>query len=241
MNYNSICCYDYETGSADPETCAIVQIGAEMIHGRKLEVMSNFSSYVRPDWDSPGITDDTMEFHAKNKGTSVEAFKKILNDAPPIEVVWPEFTAWVDKFNYAKGHKNGFCSPISSGYNILGFDNIITNRHCDLLGPQEKDKRSGNMVPRLFNRVHAFDLMHHMWFWFENMKEPKNLRLTTLLEHMGVPEDVVSLAHDASFDVEWCTKITIKLFGMQRWMTAWNEKTEKRRLEFEDCFAGEFK
>ena len=241
MNYNSICCYDYETGSANPHTCSIVQIAAEMIHSRQLRVVDKFSSYVRPDWDSEGITEDSLKFHAKNKGITVQAFKDKLNEFPPIEVVWPQFTAWVDKANYAKGHKNTFCAPISAGYNIIGFDNIITSRHCYEFGPTEKDKFRGENRPRLFSGVYSIDLLHHLWFWFENQKEPKNLKLTTMLEHMGVPEDIIAQAHEAAFDVEWCTKILIRLMKTQRWMTAWREEAQKRRLEFEDCFVGEFK
>ena len=62
-----------------------------------------------------------------------------------------------------------------------------------------------------------------------------------MLEHMGVPEDTIAQAHEAAFDVEWCTKILIRLMKTQRWMTAWREEAQKRRLEFEDCFVGEFK
>ena len=52
-----------------------------------------------------------------------------------------------------------------------------------------------------------------------------------VLEYMGVPEEVTANAHDAEFDVEWTSKVIIKLMKTSRWMTGWNEQKQKRRLE----------
>jgi inhibitor of KinA sporulation pathway (predicted exonuclease) len=72
MNYSSLCVYDYETGSADADTCQIVQISAEMLRGDSLKLIDQFSSFVRPDWEADGITDATLEFHAVNADTTVD-------------------------------------------------------------------------------------------------------------------------------------------------------------------------
>ena len=242
MNYNSICCYDFETGSPNPATCSIIQIAAEMIHGRNLYVSDKFSAYVRPDWnDKESTTDETIDWHCSNKGVSKQKFVSMLNECPPIGVVWKQFSAWVDKYNWGKTNKSGFHAPVAAGYNILGFDNPITDRHCRLYGPTEKDRRSDKERPRIFNQIYNFDLMQHVWYWFENNKELKNQKLTTVLEYMGVPEEVTAKAHDAEFDVEWTSKVIIKLMKTERWMTGWNEHKQKRRLEFANCFAEEFK
>ena len=242
MNYNSICCYDYETGSPDSSTCSIIQIAAEMIHGRNLNVVDKFSAYVRPDWeDKQSTTDETIDWHCRNKGVSKKKFVDMLNECPPINIVWKNFSSWVDKYNWGKTNKSGFHAPVSAGYNILGFDNPITDRHCKLFGPTEKDRRNGEERPRIFNQIYSFDLMQHVWYWFENNSELKNQKLTTVLEYMGVPEEVTANAHDAEFDVEWTSKVIIKLMKTSRWMTGWNEEKQKRRLEFANAFAQEFK
>lgn len=238
MNYNSICCYDLETGSPDAASCDIIQIAAEMIHGRNLKVISRFNSFIRPKWDSPGIDDETINWHSEQRRIPKEQFVAMLNAAPTIEVVWPKFTAWVDKYNWAKGNKNVFCAPISGGYNVTGFDNIIMRRYCLALGPTEKDKKLGIDQQRLFSDVYSLDILQHMWFWFENNSELKNLKLRTLLEFMGVTETELEKAHDAVFDVSWCSQILIRLLQTGRWMTSWNDDIQKRRLEFKGCFTG---
>ena len=183
MNYNSICCYDFETGSPNPSTCSVIQIAAEMIHGRNLYVTDKFSAYVRPDWDDKeATTDETIDWHCRNKGVSKKKFVDMLNECPPIDIVWKNFSSWVDKYNWGKTNKSGFHAPGSAGYNILGFDNPITDRHCHLHGPTEKDRRNGTERPRIFNQIYNFDLMQHVWYWFENNSELKNQKLTTVLE-----------------------------------------------------------
>jgi DNA polymerase III epsilon subunit-like protein len=207
------------------------------LHSRKLRVIDSFDSYVRPDWnDTTACTEETMKFHADHKKVTVDEFKKTLDAAPPIETVWPTFTNWVDQHNWSENNKTGYRAPIAAGHNIVGFDNIITKRHCLKYGPTEKDKRTGRQKQRLFNDVFHYDLQQHTWFWFENTKEVRSVSLTNLLEYMGVPKDVIEGAHDARFDVEWTRKILVKIFNMERYMTSWNEEKKKRRLEFKDCF-----
>jgi DNA polymerase III epsilon subunit-like protein len=242
MNFNPICVYDYETGSTDASTCQIVQIAGVMVHSRRLKQVDEFSTWVCPDWDAPGIDDDTVQWHAENQGTTVEKFKEMLNTYPKIESVWPKFTDWVDKYNFGKTRCTAYKAPISAGYNIIKFDNIISDRMCHKYGPVENNKRTKKPEQRLFNQVHKFDLMDHMWFWWENIPvggkngEIENLTVTTLMKYMGFPKEEIANTHNALTDVKACVKIMTRLFQMGRYMREFNEDIGKRRLEFKNAF-----
>jgi|14_taG_2_1085336.scaffolds.fasta_scaffold26052_2 inhibitor of KinA sporulation pathway (predicted exonuclease) len=247
MNFNPICVYDYETAGRDPDNCQIIEIAATMVHSRKLEIVDKFRMKIRPDWDAEGCEEDTIKWHAEEvRKITVDKFKAELNESPSIDVVWPTFVSWVDKYNYGKPGKSGFKAPVSCGYNIEGFDNPITSRYCHKYGPTEKDRFiEGKMKPRLFNQVHSFDVMKHMWFWNENIetgkkKELQNLQLGTLAAYMGVPESLLSQTHAADIDVHITAQMAIKLFKMERFMTAKKPGSDKRRLEMKNCFVDNF-
>ena len=241
MNYRHLCVFDFETGSPDPDTCQIVQIAGCIIHDRRMKIVDKFTSWVRPDWDDTvGVTQDTMEWHAEQRDTSVSEFKKILNDAPPAEVVWPQFTTWIDKYNKSKVNLTAYNAPVPAGYNILGFDMPILERYCALYGPTEKNRRSGKESQRLLSSVYSYDLMHHMWFWTENIADPEVKTRLKLADNikvwMGFSEESIKAAHDAWQDVYDTAKIIIKIFAAQRHLTEVDDDTGRRRLEMKGSF-----
>lgn len=243
MNFNPICVYDYETGSPDASNCQIIQIGAMMIHSRRLEIMDSFSSWICPDFEAEGCTEDTLKWHANNAGKSYDEFVDFLKEQPSIEVVWKKFTNWVDSFNGGKPKPSAYKAPIPAGYNIINFDNPISDRYCLEYGPTDKDKRLKKKTPRLFNGVYKFDLIDHIWYWFENIDvgpqgEIANLKLETVMEHMGFPKEDLENTHDALTDVKAAAKIIIRLLNTSRWMREYNEEKGKRRLEFANAFGG---
>jgi DNA polymerase III epsilon subunit-like protein len=242
MNFNPICVYDYETSGKNAQTCQVIQIAAVMVHSRKLKQVDEFSTWIRPDWDSPGVEEDTIQWHAENQRMTVEKFKEMLNGFPTIDTVWPKFTDWVDKYNFGKTRATAYKAPIAAGYNIVNFDNVITDRLCEKFGPVEMDKRLKVPLPRLFNQVHKFDLMDHMWFWWENIPVGgkngviENLTVTTLMKYMGFPPEEIANTHNALTDVRACVKIMTRLFTMGRYMREFNDELGRRRLNFKNAF-----
>lgn len=248
MNFNPICVYDYETASRDPDSCQIIQVSGTMIHSRKLEIVDSFTMSICPDWDAEGCDDDTIEWHSKQQGVTKKAFVDKLKESPTIDIAWPTFVSWVDRYNFGKPGKSAYKAPISSGYNIDGFDNVITNRYCQKYGPTEKDRNiEGKKNARLFNGIHSFDVMKHMWFWFENIpvgpkEDLQNLQLTTLARYMGVPESILDSTHDAKTDVFITAQIVLRLFNMERYMTGFKPDGDepRRRLHMQNCFVDKF-
>ena len=44
-NNNYFCCYDFETGDINPETCEVLSLGAVIIHPKKLEIVEGGEFY----------------------------------------------------------------------------------------------------------------------------------------------------------------------------------------------------
>lgn len=240
MNNRYICVFDYETASPRRETCDIIQIAGAVIDDRRLVVLDEFVSWVKPDFDGPGFDKDTIQWHADVRKISYDAMMDKIRDAPTMDVVWPMWVSWVDKYNKSRGNKTGFNAPVPAGFNIIGFDIPITDRYCLQYGPTEKNRKSGEQEPRLFNKVFKFDLMDHMWFWTENISDPEvktSISLGPLKTWMGFPKESFDGAHDALQDVRDTTKIIIKLFAAQRFLTSKNPATNKPRLNMKGSFS----
>jgi DNA polymerase III epsilon subunit-like protein len=247
MNFNPICVYDYETASRNKANTQIIEIAAMIIHSRKLEIVDKFIMTVQPEWDQEGCDEETIKWHSEQRGITYEAMVEILKAAPKAEIAWKAFTAWVDKYNYGKPGKTSYKAPIACGYNIDGFDSTITDRYCVKYGPMAKDKFLGVELPRLFNQVYTFDIMKHMWFWFENIEvgkkeELQNMQLGTLAKYMGVPDEVLNKTHAADTDVLICAHMALKLLNMERHMTGFKPSVvpATRRLQMKGCFVDKF-
>lgn len=121
-----IICYDWETAGANPHTCQPIQIAAVAIDGRTLKLKDNgkFESMISI------IPDDKVEDYGLDpvEQKALDVNKKTLEEiqkAPSLKTVWAQFCEWVNGFNY-KGDR--WSAPIRSGYNIMGFDDIICDR-----------------------------------------------------------------------------------------------------------------
>lgn len=224
MNYSDIIVYDFETSSANPQRTQPVQLAAVVIHGRKLEIKpgSEFQSLIKPIFDPVECEklglDPLQEGAVKVHGKTQE----ILEKAPSIESVWPNFVEYTKKHNF-KGNSWGL--PIICGWNIRGFDNIITQRICGQapynLGPLDKNGKQG-----IFNPIYCLDMMDISWALFEDNKEINSLSMDRLLrEYMGMSQ---AGAHDAMKDVTDVAKYTIRTL---KWL-----RTKVKTAKFKGCF-----
>lgn len=221
-DYRNFICFDFETASKYPETTQIVQIGACAIKRNSLKIVDRFTSLVRPD-DFDAIEEEALQVN----GLTIEQLK----EAPKCEIIFPAFANWIQNYNTNK-NKNSFGAPIGMHYNGDKFDMPIMARYCKRFGYW--DNKWDNQT--LLNPMFSFDIMQHMWFWTRNVKELKNMKLTTVLEYLGVPkEEIEKGAHDGMWDAEWTAKIGIKILNVGNFLTEVND-SGNRKLEMKDAF-----
>jgi DNA polymerase III epsilon subunit-like protein len=217
-----MCCFDFETGGKDTSKCEIIQIGACIIDRNSLAIKDKFQTLMKPE-DFDALEDEALRVNGITK--------EQLKDAPEASVMFPTWAAWIQKFNINK-QKSSFGAPIPVTWGGDRFDLPIMDRYCQKYGYW--DNKWGNGT--LLNPVFTFDVMKHIWFWTRCNADVKNVKLTGILEYMGVnPEEIERGAHDAMWDVEWTAKIAVRLLKVGIHLTGLNDDG-KRRLEMKDCF-----
>ena len=90
MNYNNICVFDFETSSADKNTCQILQIGAAIIDRSNLSVIDTFNCLAKPE-DMDAVEDEALQINRLKR--------EDLAKAPDVKIVWGLFVDWVNKHN----------------------------------------------------------------------------------------------------------------------------------------------
>lgn len=239
--HQKICVLDYETSSRYPHTTQPLQICAVMIDGRRLEIIQNsiFQSYIKPIPDNEcekfGLDKLEQEALEVNKITP-----KILEDAPSLEVVWSQFTNYVNQYN---NKKDKWSAPVLAGYNNNKFDDIITDRICGghlryvtskglkepyKFGPWD-DETNKN---KLFHPRDNIDIMKLLFYWFENDKDVNSYGLDYMRKKFGMD---TSKAHDAVFDVLQSGYLLIKFLKLSRYVH------ERMSEKFNNCFDKENK
>lgn len=214
MNYNNYVVFDLETTGKYADRCEIVEIAAVAINGRTLEPFQNaaFESYIcPPEFDKLLEEKEVQEAFAITK-IDVEEVKK----APSPKVVWPQFVAWVNKFNSKKDEWN---SPVAVGQNIEKFDIIIANRYNKAYGPKREDTI-------LFNTFKCVDLIKVLYLWFENTNDLKNFKNETIREFTGYADKG---AHRAMNDVQFASALFTKFMKLHRHLYP--------KIAFKNCFA----
>jgi DNA polymerase III epsilon subunit-like protein len=220
MANRDIICYDFETGGRNPDTCQPTQLAAIALDGRTLRKKGEFQSMIRAE-----IDDDKAI--AAGLGPLEEGALKItghtreqIDAAPSLESVWKRFGAFCLKYNWKK---TPFFAPIPCGYNIIGYDNVITKRLCKLYGPwSAKDD-----CPTMFSKVFKIDVMDMMYMWTEADPEVKSINMAALRKRFGMSSEG---AHDALQDVKDTANIMIKMLRTHR--------AVYKNLEIDDCFKG---
>jgi DNA polymerase III epsilon subunit-like protein len=199
MNKNEIIVMDFETTGLDTSTCEITQIAAVVVNPRRLTIVDEFNTEVRP-LDFDAISEDALKVTRKTK--------EGLALAPHPEQVWGDFKNFCDKYNFKK---TPYTAPIMAGYNILGYDLPILNRYAKKYGTV--DNKTGKQ--NLFSNFMSYDLIHEVYWWHENSSDLPNIKLTTLCEWLGLD---TTKAHDALYDVKNTAKIMIKFMRLKRYL-----------------------
>jgi len=201
--------FDFETDSPDPTTCNPVELAAIPIDPLTLDIKEDkaFSAVIKP----PGFnkeeyfTDErqkTIEWHAKQRGVDSEDIIKAWKKGQSEKIAWKNFCEYCKKFNIEKSHDVWYTEPVAAGYNILGFDIPI----CQRLSEKHKTK-----MP--FAKVNKMDLMDLLFFWFENLEQPKNMRLDTMREFFGLQ---ATQAHEALSDTLDTAKLLVQFLKFHR-------------------------
>ena len=226
-DYRHFCVFDFETGSVDPSSTQILQIGASIIHKNNLEIVDSFTSLAKPK-HMDLVEDGAL---AVNHIT-----REQLEDAPDIDVVFKMWADWILQWNTNRNN-NSFGAPIACGWGSDGFDIPIFKRYCEEYGYWDKKYKS----PSLLNCFFTFDVMKQFWYWTIPNKDVKNCKLGTAVQYMGLAteQEVEELAHDAMQDVIWTAKIAQKFLRVSRWGNEFNDKTQRKRLPMENCFVRE--
>lgn len=214
MNTRDLVVFDFETGDKDVslfergEGCEPIQIAAVVINARRLTIIGEFESLMRP-LQPELLKDEALAVNKKDRA--------VLATAPHPEMVWKDFSNFVNKYNFKK---TPFFSPIPCGFNIRNFDMPIVNRLCQLYGPL--DKKTGKQG--LFSSFNMWDLADDVFRWFENSKALPNSKLDTLRDYFGISKEG---AHDALVDCRTTAEIIIKYMRLYRYMMP--------KVKFEGC------
>ena len=219
MNNKHICVYDLETDSADASVAQPIQFSALIVEPHHLTIVpdSEFNAFCKPDgFDKEGYLNDsrmsTYEFHAKNRGVTVEEVLKEVSEAPPIKMVFEQFVEHVRRYADKPGSKSLFQAVIPAGFNNTEFDDKIIKRLCG------KYKVLYKGEPSLFFWRDRKDIMSIVSLWFEgasDSKLPKNLKLDTLRPLFGINPDKVN-AHDGLQDCRDEAELLIRFLKMHR-------------------------
>ena len=161
MNNRWIIVFDWETDGPDPTTCNPVELAAVPVDPRTLEVKTDqaFKAVIKPD----GIDteeyftksrQDTIAWHAKQRGVSSEEIVEDWKSGQSEKVVWKNFCNYCSKYHVDKKPGQWFTEPVPSGYNIINFDIPIARR----LAKKYKTK-----LP--FSEVSKIDMMDILFMW----------------------------------------------------------------------------
>lgn len=202
--------FDFETGGRNPLRCQPTQIAAIALHSRKLTIEPNgtFNSEILPILDDEAALAAGVDPIEQGALDVTGKTRERLAEAPPLKLVWEDFVAWVNKFNYKKSN---YTAPIPCGHNIINFDMPIINRLCNQFGQVDKEGRQN-----LFNNLWFIDTMQDMFGWTESNIDVKNRTLSATMDFMGMPTKLKDGAHDALQDVKNTTNILIKLLKFKR-------------------------
>ena len=209
MNNRWIIVFDWETDSPNPETCNPVELAAIPVNPRTLEIKKEqaFRATIRPD----GIDteeyftkerQDTIAWHAKQRGVETEDIVKDWKTGQSEKVVWKNFCNYCSKYEVDKKPGQWYTEPIPSGYNIIGFDLVIANR----LAEKYKTKSP-------FSKVTKIDMMDILFMWFENLDEPSSMKLDAFRKFLGMN---AAQAHEALSDTIDEAELLVKFMKFHR-------------------------
>lgn len=214
---NHFCVFDFETDKVNPEICGVTEVACLMIDPYNLEIIpdSSFFSHVKPiDIDNPDYLDkdrlSTLQFHCKNSGKSQEEILQSWRNAPPMDVVWPQFVSHVNKYNRTGKVVD---APWACGANIINFDLIISNR-----------LNNAYKIKKLFG-YEAVDIRHLAVHWLIWDRDLTSRSMDSLRKYMGLPSDG---AHTALADVHHEALVLQKFLKLHKML--------HNKVKFKNCF-----
>lgn len=224
INHNTLISFDFETTSANPHRAEITQVGAVAINRNNLKIIDTFKAEMKPE-NMDAIEDGAL--------IATGMSREQIAGFPETSIIWPTFVNWVKKHN-KKG--NVYTAPIPCGLNIINYDMPILRRYCKKFKTEWDDDRQDQ---KLFSQVYKYDLLDHIWFWFENNPDLEKLKIEYLLRYLGFPEEIINGSHDALNDATNVAKIIIRMFRLGRYMTESNSEG-KRRLEMKGSMKNDY-
>ena len=218
IDRRNILIFDFESSSANKNTCEILSIGSCIINCNNFDIMDSFESLMKPE-DFDALEDEALAVNGLTK--------EQLQEAPEAKVTFNTWATWIKKFNTDK--KQGtWGAPIPCGYNISGFDLPILNRYCKKYGYWDDKWNNNTLVNPIFN----LDIMQLMWLFTRTNRNLKNNKLTTVLAYMGVSQNEIDEnAHNALWDVQQTAKIAIKFLKAAKNWTSYDKERGRSLLE----------
>ena len=145
---------------------------------------------------------DTIAWHAKQRGVSSEEIVEDWKSGQSEKVVWKNFCNYCSKYHVDKKPGQWFTEPVPSGYNIINFDIPIARR----LAKKYKTK-----LP--FSEVSKIDMMDILFMWFENLDEPSSMKLDAFRKFFGMK---AIQAHEALSDTIDEAELMVKFIKFHR-------------------------
>lgn len=223
INYNKLAFYDFETSSVDPYTADPVQLACVIYDPRTLRPVTGgeFVSKMKPptleDKDGnicPKYVEEhlsTIQWHCKLRKISQDELLAEWKTAPPEKVVWEQFVNFLKKYNSNQKRFSKLEAPIPAGWNILKYDNIITQRLCEKYGNVGKDGEQNIFCPKFGGGIDGLTMM---FLWFENLGDgPDSYSLDTLRDYFGMSAEG---AHDALVDTKQVAQIITRFMSYHR-------------------------
>lgn len=218
MNHKYIIVADLETDStpnAKTGTDEVnpTEIAAVAIHPVTLEIKEKeaFKVTVRPDqFDDENYRtkarESTIAWHADTRGVTKQDILDDWDKGISEKIAWKNFISFCNKYKVKKdpAKKLYYPEPILSGYNINGFDIPIMKR----VNEKHKGTWPFSKMPT------SLDLLDIIYYWFNDMPEPGDLKLDTLKAYFGLESH--GQAHEALSDVIDTAKILVKFLKFAR-------------------------
>lgn len=191
MIKNNYIFWDTETSSAEPGTTQVLSLGAIAVNPRTLEVIPNseFYSLVKPEDES------TVEKQALEKN---KLKLEDLKDAPTIDVVWKNFSTYVDNYKTEKGK---WGKPVPGGFNIANFDMIISRRLNE------------RFKVELWHPFLMFDVLSDYIRFTENDANVTSVSFDSVRKRMGMS---AAGAHNSLQDSKDAAALALKFVKMYR-------------------------
>jgi len=185
--------YDYETSGRDPRKVGITQIAGVIIHPQTLEILDEFNRDNIKPRETDLIEDEAFKITRKNKD-------EILKNGHDPKIIWPEWVNFIKQYN---PKMSGFMAPIPCGFNIDGYDSVLTERYAEEYGPWDTKKDQQCLMSNFM----SFDVMRMNFWWHRNNHDLADLKLDTYRDYVGMSK---ANAHDALQDVKDTAAIIVK-------------------------------